>query len=131
MGGKMKLIHQLNGEVISIGEWDYGLTAVYNPDPVSDEVAEEMRREGKDPVMLYDAQGHLVMEETNPYPEGATSEMGAVLIKDDGSRIAACDYKRLRQYPAITEQLDYIYHHGVEAWKANMIQPIKDAFPKG
>ena len=37
---------------------------------------------------------------------------------------------RLAEYPAIGDQLDYIYHNGLEAWKTDIIQPIKDQFPK-
>ena len=41
-------------------------------------------------------------------------------------------YQRDRavEYPAIGEQLDYIYHNGLEAWKTDIIQPIKEAHPK-
>ena len=38
-------------------------------------------------------------------------------------------YKNLRQYPPIADQLDQIYHEGVDAWKAS-IQAIKEANPK-
>ena len=38
--------------------------------------------------------------------------------------------KREAEYPPLAEQLDYIYHNGVEAWKADMIQPVKDKYPK-
>ena len=38
--------------------------------------------------------------------------------------------ERATEYPPLTEQLDYIYHNGVEAWKTNMIQPVKDKYPK-
>ena len=38
--------------------------------------------------------------------------------------------KRLEAYPAIGDQLDYIFHNGLEAWKTDIIQPIKDQFPK-
>ena len=38
-------------------------------------------------------------------------------------------YQRDRQYPPINEQLDNIFHNGVDAWKAD-IQVIKDAVPK-
>ena len=38
--------------------------------------------------------------------------------------------KRLEAYPSYGEQLDYIFHNGLEAWKADIIQPIKDQFPK-
>jgi len=39
-------------------------------------------------------------------------------------------YQRDRVYPTIEEQLDYIYHNGIEAWKVDVIKPIKDAYPK-
>ncbi len=38
--------------------------------------------------------------------------------------------QRTAEYPPLSEQLDYIYHNGVEAWKTNMIQPVKDKYPK-
>jgi hypothetical protein len=39
--------------------------------------------------------------------------------------------KRAAEYPAITDQLDYIYHNGIDAWKTNMIDPVKAKYPKG
>jgi hypothetical protein len=39
--------------------------------------------------------------------------------------------KRAAEYPAITDQLDYIYHNGIDAWKADMIDPVKTKYPKG
>jgi hypothetical protein len=33
------------------------------------------------------------------------------------------------EYPAITEQLDTIFHQGLDAWKAQ-IQTVKDKYPK-
>lgn len=38
--------------------------------------------------------------------------------------------KRLAEYPSWHEQLDNIYHNGVDAWKAD-IKAIKDKYPKG
>jgi hypothetical protein len=43
----------------------------------------------------------------------------------------AYKYKRQAEYPAITDQLDYIYHNGVDAWKKDMIDPVKNKYPKG
>ena len=37
---------------------------------------------------------------------------------------------RQEAYPSYGDQLDYIFHHGLEAWKTDIIQPIKDQFPK-
>ena len=41
------------------------------------------------------------------------------------------EYKRNRAavYPSWQDQLDKIYHSGVNAWKAD-IKPIKDKYPK-
>ena len=38
---------------------------------------------------------------------------------------------RASSYPSIPEQLDYIYHNGLEKWKADMILPVKEKYPKG
>ena len=46
--------------------------------------------------------------------------------------IAANEYKskRAAEYPPITEQLDKIFHDGIEEWKKE-IQAVKDKYPKG
>ena len=38
-------------------------------------------------------------------------------------------YQRDRQYPAIADQLDDIFHNGIDGWKAT-IQLTKDKYPK-
>jgi hypothetical protein len=45
--------------------------------------------------------------------------------------IAATDYinKRIAEYPALQDQLDYMYNYGFDGWK-QMIQVIKDKYPK-
>ena len=44
---------------------------------------------------------------------------------------AAEEYKinRAAEYPSIEDQLDDIYHNGIDAWKAT-IKTIKDKYPK-
>jgi hypothetical protein len=37
---------------------------------------------------------------------------------------------REKEYPSVSEQLDTIYHEGVDSWKAK-IKVIKDKYPKG
>lgn len=39
--------------------------------------------------------------------------------------------QRAAEYPPITDQLDYIYHNGIDAWKTDMIDPVKTKYPKG
>lgn len=43
----------------------------------------------------------------------------------------ANDYKvkRAAEYPPIEDQLDEIYHNGIDAWKAT-IKVVKDKYPK-
>ena len=43
--------------------------------------------------------------------------------------IQAYQSKRVAEYPKIEEQLDKIYHSGIDAWKAE-IKAIKDKYPK-
>ena len=38
--------------------------------------------------------------------------------------------KRKSEYPSIADQLDNIYHNGIDAWKAT-IKTTKDKYPKG
>ena len=43
--------------------------------------------------------------------------------------VQAYQSKRVAEYPKIEEQLDKIYHSGIDAWKAD-IKAIKDKYPK-
>ena len=45
---------------------------------------------------------------------------------------AKTQYQRDRQgeYPELREQLDYIYHNGIEKWKTDIIEPVKKKYPK-
>jgi len=38
--------------------------------------------------------------------------------------------KRKAEYPSIVNQLDDIYHNGIDGWKAT-IKAVKDKYPKG
>ena len=53
--------------------------------------------------------------------------------KIDAARteLAKEDYKlkRRQEYPSLVDQLDDIYHNGIDAWKAT-IKTTKDKFPK-
>ena len=52
--------------------------------------------------------------------------MSAVNIEFDKQ-----DYhnKREKEYPSVVDQLDDIYHNGIDAWKAT-IKATKDKYPK-
>jgi hypothetical protein len=65
--------------------------------------------------VAYDADGNVV-----DYDEAAVdAEVAAHAYKE--SRAAA--------YPSIEDQLDDIYHNGIDAWKANILA-VKQAQPK-
>tara|TARA_R100000808_G_scaffold782_3_gene3834 strand:- start:1761 stop:2036 length:276 start_codon:yes stop_codon:yes gene_type:complete len=65
----------------------------------------------------YDANGNLVtdidMDKVNAW------------VDPDAYKIS-----RVSEYPAITDQLDDLYHNGIDGWKAT-IKAIKDKYPKG
>ena len=44
----------------------------------------------------------------------------------------AQEYARNRavEYPDMGDQLDYIFHNGVAKWKTDIVQPVKDKYPK-
>mgnify|MGYP003118915260 CR=1 FL=1 len=48
------------------------------------------------------------------------------------AEVAATKYIQLRKeaYPNFGSQLDYIYHHGIDKWKTDMIDPVKAKYPK-
>ena len=58
---------------------------------------------------------------------GTTSKTWAE-IKAEADRIAYKN-KRAVEYPSVVDQLDLIYHSGVDAWKAK-IKETKDKYPK-
>ena len=39
-------------------------------------------------------------------------------------------YNRAAEYPSIVDQLDDIYHNGIDGWKET-IKEVKDKYPKG
>ena len=69
--------------------------------------------------------------ETVTYEDGVTPIDEALVdakVKELEA-IQAYQSKRVSEYPKIEEQLDKIYHSGIDAWKAD-IKAIKDKYPK-
>ena len=91
---------------------------------------------------------HRAIKETHPEACTIITDKGVTTAKDkDGKEINfdldACTKKaedtakaeeyillRQRAYPRFNDQLDYIYHNGVDKWKTDMIDPIKAKYPK-
>tara|TARA_Y100001937_G_C7070154_1_gene307973 strand:+ start:275 stop:562 length:288 start_codon:yes stop_codon:yes gene_type:complete len=38
--------------------------------------------------------------------------------------------QRKAEYPDWGTQLDYIYHHGIDKWKTDIVDPVKKKYPK-
>jgi hypothetical protein len=77
------------------------------------------------------------------YPQVVTIDDTAGAFDKDGNKVeidltvvnAWVDpnaYKRQRaaEYPSIPDQLDLLYHGGMDAWQT-AIQAVKDKYPKG
>ena len=72
----------------------------------------------------------------NPIKEGddveaLVSSGDAVLFNSESEMKEGIAYQisRARDYPSVLQQLDQIYHEGIDAWKET-IQAVKDAHPK-
>ena len=72
---------------------------------------------------------HEIVEwySSNPDSQPTDDELNAAYI----AWKAAEEYKinRANEYPPIIDQLDDIYHNGIDGWKAS-IKAIKDKYPK-
>ena len=68
----------------------------------------------------------------NQYINPSTPEIWELQNYESEAAWQADEYKRQRlsEYPNWGEQLDYIYHNGVDAWKTDIVNPIKTKYPK-
>ena len=65
-------------------------------------------------------------------PDRITWNKGDVIAKDVIlAKVIAMQYieKRKKEYPEIKQQLDEIYHNGIDEWKKT-IKAVKDKHPK-
>jgi hypothetical protein len=83
------------------------------------------------PFVTVDANNKIVSE------HGATTTETIEVATDDSRYVTWVNelkaqeyiYKRLEEYPSIAEQLDNIYHNGIDKWKET-IKAVKDKYPK-
>lgn len=82
---------------------------------------------GCGPVAM-DANGNVRALHNQQLP---TEEQIQAKIQELQAQYKANEYQRQRAaaYPSWQDQLDKIYHEGIDAWKAE-IQAIKDQYPK-
>ena len=72
--------------------------------------------------------GDVITEFPNGIPTQADQDLWTTEYE---AHLAANEYKGLRAeaYPSTADQLDDIYHNGVDGWKAT-IKAVKDTYPK-
>ena len=76
------------------------------------------------------------------YPQVVSIDDGTGAFDKDGNKVEidlaavnawvdpeAYKYKRAAEYPSIADQLDKIFHDGIDEWKET-IQAVKDKYPK-
>jgi hypothetical protein len=81
--------------------------------------------------LMGDKYDTLIWQDANTQPP-TLEEVNAEIARLE-AEYTATQYKRDRakEYPSIADQLDYIYHNGIDAWKTDMIDPVKNKYPKG
>ena len=69
----------------------------------------------------------LDTEQAQPTKAEITAEVARLQAEYDNN-----EYQRQRAqaYPSMADQLDLIYHEGIDAWKAQ-IAAVKQTYPKG
>jgi hypothetical protein len=65
--------------------------------------------------------------QTPPTEEEAQKKLKELQDQYDDQEYAR---SREKEYPSFGHQLDYIFHHGLDKWKTDIVQPVKDKFPK-
>jgi len=74
-----------------------------------------------------DASGTAIFSDTQAYSWSEVSaEVTSLQTAYDNNKYQR---DRAEEYPSIVDQLDDIYHNGVDGWKAT-IKTVKDKFPK-
>ena len=83
-------------------------------------------RPGAQWVLRGDILEWLDTEQTQPTEAEITAEVARLQAEYDNN-----EYQRQRSqaYPSIADQLDTIYHEGIDAWKAQ-IAAVKQEYPK-
>jgi hypothetical protein len=66
---------------------------------------------------------------SDPVPTQAELDAQVEIQK---AEYATQEYARKRQaeYPSTGDQLDYMFHNGFDKWKEDIVQPVKDKYPK-
>ena len=70
---------------------------------------------------------HYHAGQTPPSDSAIDAKLAELEAEYDAQEYAR---KRQAEYPPWNEQLDKIFHDGLAKWKSEMVQPVKDKYPK-
>ncbi len=106
--------------ILSLGQYEFVINGEVN--------TEEDWNNNVQFVSGADENGTAIFSETKPVTYTQVVAKQAELQVDHDSK----EYQRKRaaEYPSYGDQMDYIYHNGIDAWKTDMIDPIKAKYPK-
>ena len=82
-------------------------------------------------VVTIDDDSNAVLDENGTSVSVEQSKIDEARVTLD-AEYAAVKYKddRKAEYPDWGTQLDYIYHNGIEKWKTDIVDPVKNKYPK-
>ena len=81
-------------------------------------------------VILFNDDGESYIKEWNvDEAEPSLEDLDKIDVTTEVALAEALS-NRKAEYPAIPDQLDEIYHNGIDSWKA-VIKVTKDKYPKG
>ena len=84
-----------------------------------------------DVILVDEGNGAYIKEWNLDIPEPTDAQLAQYESQAEAQEaLGVVQGKRAAEYPSLAEQLDYIYHNGVEAWKTDIIDPIKARYPK-
>ena len=90
----------------------------------------EAIRKAYSSVVLIDDDGSKILDASGNAVSVEQSNIDAARVTLDAEAAAmAYQGQRKAEYPTIEDQLDDIYHNGIDAWKAT-IKATKDKYPK-
>ena len=74
---------------------------------------------------------HLIGGQRVPFTpeEEKIKDVEEQSVRDDDA-VNGYKRKRAKEYPDWGTQLDYIYHMGIDKWKSDIVDPIKNKYPK-
>ena len=80
-------------------------------------------------VSVDDGEGAKDLDGNKVTLEQSKIDAARTTLDADYAKVKYQDDRR-NEYPDWGTQLDYIYHNGIEKWKTDIVDPVKNKYPK-